>query len=547
MVRINVLIVGAGPTGLMMASELLRHGITCRLIDKVVSPSSHSKAIAIQARTLELLHQSGLADLFLNEGLKLHAGTIFSNKKRVAHIEFKHIPSPFPYVLSLEQSQTEALFAKHLRSKGLRIERGVELTSFKQQDAYVEATLRHASGLEERILTDWVIGCDGAHSILRKGIGAKFKGQTFSDVFSLADVEILWDLAHDQVAAFIESKGVMAALPLPGDNRYRLIFQLKRCRDLLKGGSPQEGIIDPSMTPPPTFEEVKETLFRCLGKEVEVRNPEWLANFHINSRLASMYRDDRIFLAGDAAHIHSPVGGQGMNTGLQDAFNLAWKLALVQKGKAHPSLLDSYQTERYEVGEKLLKMTEWASFTVTLHNPLLVSIRNFILRHVTHFHFAQRKITGELSELSIHYPNSPLNHEHGPFMGTLKPGDRAPNGIVLLQDRITSLFDLWKEIPECILLFFTGDRTDTIDAMEQLAEELEARYPIKAFIIASNPPIKTSTRLLLDPDLKVHETYGTDEPSIYLIRPDLYISYRQTGIKKECVEDYLKNFITFVI
>lgn len=541
MANVDVLIVGAGPTGLMMACELLRYGIACRIIDKEAAPTTKSKAIAIQARTLEVLQQAQLVEGFLAEGLKLHAGSIFSAKKRVAQLHLEHIDSPFPFVLSLEQSHTESIFIKHLKSLGLRIERQVELVKFKQRDQHVEVTLKHLhSGAEEKIITHWLIGCDGAHSVVRKGIGATFKGKLFSDVFSLADVDIHWDMPHDQVAAFIESEGVMAVLPIPGEHHYRLIFQMKRCRDLLKPGfQSQEGIIAPSFAPPPTINEVNEMLHKYVGKEFEIKNPTWLANFHINSRLASTFRNKRVFLAGDASHIHSPVGGQGMNTGLQDAFNLAWKLALVHRNKASDNLLDSYQTERYEVGARLLKMTELASSAVTMHNPALIAVRNFIMTHLTQFDFVQDKITAELSENSIHYPHSPLNAEVGHFLGSLKVGDRAPNGSIVSQDITTNLFQIWKGSTKGILLLFTGDALDSIQQLEELAHLLENKYPVQSYIITADPYGSPSHRIAIDPDLKVHETYGVNEPAIYYIRPDLYIGYRQTGTAIQQIDDYL--------
>lgn len=532
MTKVDVLIVGAGPTGLMMAAELVRYGLTCRIIDKAEAPSVQSKAIAIQARTLEVLHQAGLVEPFLQDGLKITGACLSSNQRPIAKINLEHIQSPYPFVLSLEQSQTEAILTRHLKRSGLRIERGVELVDFDEHDSYIQAYLRRP-GADETILADWLIGCDGAHSIVRKRIGATFKGKLFKDIFSLADVDIHWDRPHDQVTAFTESQGIIAALPLPGESRYRLIFQLKRCRNLLQSverGS--DGLVSAAVVAPPTLEEAKDLLSACAGKQIEVENPTWLANFHINSRLASTYRKGRVFLAGDAAHIHSPVGGQGMNTGIQDAFNLAWKLAWVQQKKAPPVLLDSYGIERHWVGTQLLKFTEWASEAVTLHNPFLVKVRNFIVRHLSRWAFVQKKVTAALSENNICYPHSPLNREEGQFFGTLKVGDRAPDGIVIYDDKITTLFDLWEGSTKGIILLFAGEH----EPFKKLANELEEAYPVQVFIIAATPDANVCT----DPDLKVHETYGVDGPAIYWIRPDLYIGYRQTGVDPQGINNYLR-------
>lgn len=542
--KIDALIVGAGPTGLMLACELIRYGLTCRIIDKALAPSSYSKAIAIQARTLELLNQAGLAAPFLDRGIKIHGASIFSNQECIARLHLEHIKSPYPFVLSIEQSQTEEILTRHLASLGVRIERESELTGFTQFETHIEANVTNAKrGSQERIVANWLIGCDGAHSIVRKEIGATFKGKLFGDVFSLADVEILWDLPHDRVTAFMDSRGVMAALPLPEENRYRLIFQMERCRDLLKKNSRlKEGIVSSDIAPLPTLDEVRSTLKQHIGKPVTVQNPLWLANFHINSRLADKYQSGRVFLAGDAAHIHSPVGGQGMNTGIQDAVNLAWKFAFVQKYGAKESLLETYEIERKAVGERLLKLTERASSIVTLHNPILIGIRNFIMGHIAQYKRIQEDFTAELSELCIKYPHSPLNQEHGTFFGELKPGDRAPDGLILSHNQTSTLFELFKNTKKGILLIFAGNTLDLAPQLESLANEFEKNFPVETILICANPYSSNTHQVAIDPDLLVHDLYGVDEPALYFIRPDLYVGYRQIGLEKHLISDYFTKW-----
>lgn len=539
--RIDILIVGAGPTGLMMASELTRHGVPCRIIDKSPHPSAQSKALAIQTRTLEIFDHTGLIDPFLDEGLRLVAGNMISKGEILAHIDFKQIPSPYPFVLSLPQNRTEALLIEHLARRGVHVERQVELLSVTQTKQEASAELfDHRTGSKEQLSADWVIGCDGAHSIIRKIIGASFEGKLFPDVFSLADIDIHWDLPDDQVCAFVEPEGVMAAFPLPGENRYRLIFQMERCRNALhEGVSHREGLVDNKVIADPTMEETRALLCKYTHKDIHIENPRWLANFHINSRLSSTYRKGRLFLVGDASHIHSPVGGQGMNTGIQDAFNLSWKLALVTKRKGNTAILDTYQQERHSIGKKLLQATEKASFAVTLHNPILVGIRNFFISHLSKLKFLQRRITISLSQLWIGYAHSALNVDKGRFQGHLKIGDRAPNCVVSHLEKTTDLFALWKGTTSGTVLLLTGTEEGVFEELECLAGELKQKYDVQVMIISIDEHVSSEHIVAIDPNMDVHTLYGVREKTAYFIRPDLYISYREQPAQSESIQSYL--------
>ncbi len=342
---IDVLVIGAGPTGLMMAIELCRQGLTCRIIDLAKEPSKQSKALAIQPRTLEIFYHIGLIEECLSLGVKIKKFIPHSHHEKLAEVSFDLIDSPFPFILSLEQSCLERILTDHLQKLGVTIEREVELISFEQNSQHVHARLHHLRTEEkEQVSASWLLGCDGAHSTVRKTLNLSFEGRPFPDIFSLADLEIEWKYSHNNANAFIDEKGLFAAFPLKNKNRYRLIFQLQRCKDLLKQTPLHHGELSPLVIPPPTLEEASELVHRYADKQAILKNPVWMTHFHVHSRMVSQYRDRRVFLLGDAAHIHSPVGGQGMNTGLQDAFNLGWKLKL-----AEDSLLDSYSSERHYV------------------------------------------------------------------------------------------------------------------------------------------------------------------------------------------------------
>ena len=406
---VDVLIVGAGPTGLTMAIECLRYNLTCKIIDQTLKLSPYSRAIAIQARTLEVFQRMGIHERFLAAGLPIKRANIHSGNKH-AHLDLKYIPSPFPFVLSIEQSQTEQILSNYFEELGGRVERPTRLLSYEERESVIWAQTDQGV-----IHAHYLIGCDGAHSSVRKAMNCSFEGRLFSDIFSLADVKIHWSRPHGELQIFLESEGVAAALPLPEKDCYRLIFQLKELRGRLAPHlQVEEGIITSKEVTLPTLFTIEKLLSRYAKEDLTLSDPRWIANFHINSRLSNHYRKGNVFLAADAAHIHSPVGGQGMNTGIQDAFNLAWKIAYVHHQFAPAVLLDTYEKERHQLGKTLLKNTERASFLVTLHSPLLLFIRKALLFRLLSFEWIRAKLAVALSEVNICYahksvPNLRLN------------------------------------------------------------------------------------------------------------------------------------------
>ena len=406
-----VLIAGAGPVGLTLAAELARYGIPVRIVDKAAGRSETSKALVLWSRTLELLDRGIGAAPFVAAGCKLHGVNIVAGDAVVGRIRMDGVGSPYPYGLMLPQSETERLLEAGLAAQGVTVERQVELESFTQGEDDVQAVLRHPDGRQESLRAGWLVGCDGAHSAVRHGVGATFAGKTMDSDWMLADVHLHgYPFPDSEAAVYWHRDGVLVVFPIsPG--RYRVLADL-----------PPSGL---ARSPAPTLEQVQAVMQRRGPPGLVAHDPVWLAGFNINGRKVARYRWARVFLAGDAAHIHSPAGGQGMNTGMQDAFNLAWKLALVIHGTCADRLLDSYGPERGAVGDAVLKAADRLTTVATLRNPIAQGARNLIAHLVLGLVPVQHAVAETLTELATGYPDSPLNGPALPGDGP-RPGARLP-------------------------------------------------------------------------------------------------------------------------
>lgn len=298
----DVLVVGGGPSGLVLGGELLRRGATVRLIDAAAAPTTQSRAIGVHARTLEILDDLGVAKDLVSRGLPLRGVTMWAAGAPIAGVDFDDLETRFPFILSVSQCETEAVLASLLERRGGELERRKRLRSFSQDEEGVIAVVDTEGG-EERIRTRWIVGCDGAHSAVRRGIGASFEGHTYEETFALADVRVDGAPAADRtrVTTYFGEDGAVAFFPMTGD-RFRIIVTAW-------------GVPGPDVA----LEDLRASISARVGSDVRLLDVAWLTSFRIHCRQVERYREGRAFLVGDAAHIHSPVGGQGMNTGMQDA------------------------------------------------------------------------------------------------------------------------------------------------------------------------------------------------------------------------------------
>ncbi|POF61272.1 monooxygenase [Novacetimonas maltaceti] len=398
-----VLVIGAGPVGLTMAAELVRYGMPVRIVDKLPTRTTQSRALAIWSRTLELLEVAGGADAFVAAGLHAKAVSLHAGRRTLARIPFGTVASPFNYLLMIPQSETERLLEEHLRTLGGTVERGTELTDFVDRDDGVSCTLSHAGGRTETLEAAWLIGCDGAHSFVRGRLGLPFEGDTLRTGFVIADVRVAGlAIPPDEPAIFWHPDGAVMFFPISRD-RYRIIADLGSVAVHMPDLGEMQGIVE-----------------RRGPGGIRLSDPVWLSDFGVNERKVHDYRRGHVFLAGDAAHIHSPAGGQGMNMGMQDAFNLAWKLALVAQQAARPSLLDSYSSERSGVARHILAESGRMTRMVLLRPHLAQRVRNLVVKQVFRIPAIRHAVASRLSGILIGYPDSPLNG--GTSRGLRGPG-----------------------------------------------------------------------------------------------------------------------------
>lgn len=537
----GVLVVGAGPVGLALACALRLQGVPCTVVDDGDGPTplSESRALAVWARTLEVFDRLGVVGRVLSESqpvrrMNLHAG---GRKLAELPLELAGLDTPYPVVVILPQGRTERALLDRLEGQGGGVDWRTKLTDLSQDATGVTATLEGPGGQARTARAGWLVGCDGARSAVRHALGLKFEGAEYEELFLLADVRVGWDLPGGEMHAMLQpGGGAIAAFPLPGADRWRLV-----------DATGVLGTDDPAQI----VGRFGEAIRASGHPEARVDDPSWTSAFRLHRRIADRFRVGRVFVAGDAAHIHSPAGGQGMNTGIQDAFNLAWKLALVNSGRASGRLLDSYQAERRPVAAQVLRMTDVMTRVVTLRNPVLRAVRNGLVGLLGEFAFVRRQGPLGLSELRLSYPNSPIVGEdrRRPVRGP-GPGERAPD--VMLgpgpdPDGPARWLSHHLDATRHHLLLFTGPgEFDAEPArLEAVGTLVADEFPdlIRPWLVTTGdaPPngLKWADGVIPDPTGAAHRSYGAESPILYLIRPDGYVGYRALPPDPQALRRYV--------
>jgi 2-polyprenyl-6-methoxyphenol hydroxylase-like FAD-dependent oxidoreductase len=384
----DVLIIGAGPTGLVLGLWLTRLGVRVRIVDTTAEPGTTSRAIVVQARTLEWYRQLGLDDAVVDRGRKMTAINLWVARKQAAHVVFGNMGadiSPFPYALIYPQDEHERFLIARLAEAGVQVERQTELTAFQETSGRVIARLTGASGVSNTCEAAYIAGCDGAHSTVREALAIGFPGGTYNHMFYVADVEARGAVMDGELHAAIDASDFLIVFPLMDDGRARLIGTVRADAEHEHNPLP--------------WSDVSTRVIEWM--RIDVERAHWFSTYHVHHRVADRFRQGRAFLLGDAAHIHSPVGGQGMNTGIGDAVNLAWKLAAIVQGRADPSLLDSYEPERIAFARRLVATTDQAFKGVTSDGAIARRVRQNLVPAIVPALFAFSVQVSSISSLRL--------------------------------------------------------------------------------------------------------------------------------------------------
>jgi 2-polyprenyl-6-methoxyphenol hydroxylase-like FAD-dependent oxidoreductase len=415
----DVLVVGAGPTGLMLANQLARRGVRPLIVDRHSGPAQQTRAMAVQARTLEIYAAMGIAGRARELGAIGDGANLWANGRWRARIPVGDIGkdvSPFPYVLMLGQDENERILGASLGEHGIAVQWNTELVSFEQRPHHVDAVLKQPDGTLRAVRASWVAGCDGARSAVREMSGIGFPGAPYEHTFFVADTEATGPMKPGELNVYFWRDGFHLFFPMRGADRWRVI-------GILPKGLRERADV--------TFEQVIPAIQGEAGTALRFKRCDWFSTYRIHHRAAAKFRDRRCFLLGDAAHVHSPMGAQGMNTGLQDAYNLAWKLALVVQGRANAALLDSYEQERVPVAQRLLRTTDRGFQLVVSDGWFARALRTRIIARVAAFAMTIERVRKlafrTISQVGIHYRQSALSETlAGMPKKAPSAGDRFP-------------------------------------------------------------------------------------------------------------------------
>lgn len=515
-IKTDVVIIGAGPTGLSLACQLFRYGIDFVIVDKNEGVTPYSKAIGVQARTLEIYDQIGLAQKAVEQGTIAERGRLLIEGEVRGEIDFSNIGrglSPFPFVLMLEQSKNEQLLYEYLQSHQRDVLWKTELESFSPTASGVTAQVRTAEGASQTIEAKYIVGCDGPKSLVRHTLRLTFEGSTFERIFYVADAQIDWQLSHDSLHVCFAENSFVVFFPLKGEKRYRIV-----------GVFPEEFNKDEAEI---LYEEIESRIKAEAKLDLDIHKVEWFSTYKVHTRHVNKFSAGRGFLAGDSAHVHTPAGAQGMNTGIQDGYNLAWKLALVVRGKADEKLLETYNEERLENAKKLLKTTDrlfgFAAGTDWFLNFLRLSVLPPLAKHILSFEPVRKFLFPLLSQTGINYRHSSLSNHAGDEDFEVKAGDRMPYFLVdgaTIYDKLNG--------PKFHLLGFSTERNN----FRALKDELESRY---AELLDFNA-------ISMSPEVK--EAFGTNKDFCVLLRPDNHVGLISSDVSSGAVREYLAELAT---
>jgi 2-polyprenyl-6-methoxyphenol hydroxylase-like FAD-dependent oxidoreductase len=523
----NVLIVGAGPSGLMMAAQLLRYGVQLVIIDSKKGPTNESKAMAVQARSLEIYRQMGLVDKVLSDGKPAYGFEFNEGGKPVASLSLNNIgdvQTLYPFIHMYPQSKNERLLLDYLTLNCCPVYWETTLSAFTQNKDNITVSLE-SGGVQQALTSDWVIGADGTHSTTRKQLNISFSGDTYKHRFYLADLKLDANVDDNLLHLFLSSKGFAAFFPMPEANAFRIV------------GSLPEGLDDKDEL---QLEDILPHLKSVTSSSFNVIANKWFTTYKLHHRMAAQFSNQRCFLIGDAAHIHSPVGGQGMNTGLQDAYNLAWKLAAVINGQMRPNLLNSYAAERMPVAKDLLNTTDKAFKFITSKSWISGVLKKFVLPKMLNLLWGNQNMRTtffkRISQTGIHYRDSHINLQLGQAT-KIRAGDRLPY-LNIFDEKKQEQTDIhtWCNKPGFTLITL-GEIKESY--LFTLAKWITQKY--NSSLNFFHLPPSANNQQVFDAFEVRHNTRKA-----LIIRPDMYIGYINDVVDIELMDNYLLNVAGFI-
>ena len=523
----QVMVVGAGPTGMLLAAELARRNVAVRLLEKRDRPAEHSRALGVVPRTMEMFEQLGLIEELLTLGHRVHGIRIHGKGRRLlVDLDLRKLSTRYPFMLMLPQTRTEAILRQFLEELEVKIEWGTELTAFRMERMGICAELTHA-GRQQEALSGYLAGCDGAHSTVRKQAGLEFPGAAYQQNWLLADVTLEPRLDPKFMHLFTCPSGPILFFPLP-ENVWRIVA--------MRPGTTQDA-------GQATLEEILELLEQNQLGHLRPHRPLWVAGFAIHHRHTKQLRNGRVFLCGDAAHIHSPAGGQGMNTGLGDAFNLGWKLAATVKGEGSEALLDSYEPERLPVIEGVLEMTNRMTLMMTATAGPAVWLREWVMPWMARTGM-YRKMGERLSQLQVAYPQSSAvlpDARRNP--GMVSVGSRIPPLILKNKNtgRETSFSALFLQGRLVMVLFPEGKiNMDGLRQVTARAGLTDWHWVLRPGQM--NEEIRPGDGVWVDPEERVRSVLGNpDHASWALLRPDGILMARGEACETGLLAEFLNR------
>ncbi len=514
-INTDAIIIGAGPTGLSLACQFVRHGVDFVIVEKNEGVTPFSKALGVHARTLEIYEQLGLAQKAITQGTIAGKVRLLEGGEVRGEVDLSNVGqglSSYPYMLVLEQSKNEQLLYEYMQAHGADVHWRTELESFSQTGANVTAHVKNSEGASQIIEAKYLVGCDGPKSMVRHALGLSFEGSTFERLFYVADVQIDWKYSHDALHICLARNAVVAFFPMRGEKRYRIVGAFP------EGTNKDEGEI--------LYEEIEQRIKEEAEIALDISHVNWFSVYKVHTRHVNKFSEGRCFLAGDAAHIHTPAGGQGMNTGIQDAYNLSWKIACVLKDDADERILDTYNEERLPNAIRLLgttdRMFNLAAGTDWLFSLIRTTVFPPMAQFILSFDVVKKRFFPLISQIGINYRDGSLSRHTGDEDFSVKAGDRMP--YFLIDGK--SIYDKLRE-PKFHLLTFSNEAQD----YQATRGEIESEYArlVDYHVVPLDP--------------HVAEIFGADKPFNVLLRPDNHIGFISQETSSGGTRSYLNEAV----